>query len=59
VEEEHIPLTQGEETDTGGAKAALDRITIPPEARDRMEASPGSSLIISDEALSSETGKGT
>jgi hypothetical protein len=46
-------------TDTGGAKAALDRITIPPEALDRIEASPGSSLIISDEALSPETGKGT
>jgi hypothetical protein len=45
--------------DTDGAKAALDRITIPPEALDRIEASPGSSLIISDEALSSETGKGT
>src|SRR5262249_60582581 len=46
-------------TDTGGAKAALDRVTIPPEALDRIEASPGTSLIISDEALSSETGKGT
>jgi hypothetical protein len=46
-------------TDAGGAKAALDRITLPPEALDRIEASPGSSLIISDEALSSETGKGT
>ena len=31
----------------------------PQEALDRIEASPGSSLIISDEALSSETGKGT
>jgi hypothetical protein len=53
------PNTELSSTDTGGAKAALDRITIPPEARDRMEASPGSSLIISDEALSAETGKGT
>jgi bifunctional DNA-binding transcriptional regulator/antitoxin component of YhaV-PrlF toxin-antitoxin module len=53
------PNTELSSTDTGGAKAALDRITIPQEARDRMEASPGSSLIISDEALSSETGKGT
>ena len=45
----------------GGAKAALDRITIPQDALDRIEgmASPRSSLIISDEALSSETGKGT
>jgi hypothetical protein len=53
------PNTELSSTDTGGAKAALDRITIPPEALDRIEASPGSSLIISDEALSSETGKGT
>jgi hypothetical protein len=47
--------------DAGGAKAALDRITIPQDALDRIEgmASPRSSLIISDEALSSETGKGT
>jgi L,D-transpeptidase-like protein len=47
--------------DAGGAKVALDRITIPQEVLDRIEgmASPRSSLIISDEALSSETGKGT
>jgi hypothetical protein len=49
------PNTELASPDTGGAKTALDRITIPQEA----EASPGSSLIISDEALSSETGKGT
>jgi hypothetical protein len=44
-----------------GAKAALDRIAIPQDALDRIAgmASPRSSLIISDEALSSETGKGT
>src|SRR6266404_1182548 len=48
-------------TDPGGAKAALDRITIPQDALDRIAgiASPRSSLIISDEALSSETGKNT
>jgi hypothetical protein len=48
-------------TDVGDAKAALDRITIPQDALDRIEgmAFPGSSLIISDETLSSETGKGT
>ena len=45
--------------DDGGANSALDRITIPPDVLDRIEASTGSSLIISDEALSSETGKGT
>jgi hypothetical protein len=49
------------ETGQGGAKAALDRIAIPQDALDRIAgiASPRSSLIISDEALSSETGKGT
>jgi hypothetical protein len=43
------------------AKAALDRITIPPEAMDRITevVSPGSALIISDEPMSKETGKGT
>jgi L,D-transpeptidase catalytic domain len=45
----------------GSAKEALDRITIPQDALDRIAgmASPRSSLIISDEGLSSETGKGT
>ena len=49
------------ETDPGGAKAALDRIAIPQDALDRIAgiASPRSSLIISDEALSPETGKDT
>jgi hypothetical protein len=48
-------------TDTGSAKAALDRIVIPQDDLDRIAgmASPRSSLIISDEALSAETGKGT
>jgi hypothetical protein len=42
-------------------KTALDRIVIPQDALDGIAgmASPRSSLIISDEALSSETGKGT
>jgi hypothetical protein len=46
---------------TSAAKSALDRIVIPPEVLDRIAptASPRSSLIISDEALSPETGKGT
>ena len=49
------------ETDPGSAKAALDRIAIPQDILDRIAgiAYPRSSLIISDEALSSETGKGT
>jgi hypothetical protein len=47
-------------TDPGGAKTALDRIVIPPEALDRIAGfAPRSSLIITDEALSSETGHGT
>ena len=48
-------------TDPSGAIAALDRITIPQDALDHIAemAFPRSSLIISDEPLSSETGKDT
>jgi hypothetical protein len=48
-------------SDPGAAKAALDRITIPQDVLDRIAgiASPRSSLIVSDEELSSETGKDT
>jgi hypothetical protein len=47
--------------DATDAKGALDRIVIPQQELDRIApmASPRSSLIISDEALSRETGKGT
>ena len=47
--------------DPADAKSALDRIVIPQDVLDRIAptASPRSSLIISDEALSRETGKGT
>jgi hypothetical protein len=47
--------------ESAGARAALDRIDIPQEALDRIagKASPRSSLIISDEPLSSETGNET
>jgi L,D-transpeptidase-like protein len=47
--------------DASAAKAALDRLSIPQEAIDRIAevVSPGSALIVSDEALSKETGKGT
>jgi hypothetical protein len=47
--------------DAAGAKSALDRITIPQDVLDRIAptASVRSSIIISDEALSPETGKGT
>ena len=47
-------------TDTDSAKAALDRIVIPQDALDRIvSVAPRSSLIVTDEALSSETGEGT
>jgi hypothetical protein len=47
-------------TDPDSAKAALDRIVIPQDALDRIAGmAPRSSLIVTDEALSPETGKGT
>ncbi len=48
-------------TDAKAAKTALERISIPEDtvARIREVVSPGSAVIISDEALSSETGKAT
>jgi hypothetical protein len=47
--------------DTGAAGAALDRVTIPQEVKDRFSQSSwlGSSLIISDEDLNKETGPAT
>jgi hypothetical protein len=46
--------------DDDSAKSALDRIVIPQEVLDRIAViAPRSSLIVTDEALSSETGKGT
>ena len=46
--------------DPGSAKSALDRIVIPVDVLDRIAGiAPGSSLIVTDEGLSSETGKGT
>ncbi|MGB6539680.1 MAG: L,D-transpeptidase family protein [Xanthobacteraceae bacterium] len=62
----HRPEVHGgrvEQTSTNSpsAKAALDRVVIPQDTFDRVAemVSPRSSLIISDEALSSETGRGT
>jgi hypothetical protein len=48
-------------TDQNSPEAALDRIVIPPETAERIAAmiSPRSSVIISDEGLSSETGRHT
>jgi L,D-transpeptidase-like protein len=47
--------------DPDSAKAALDRIAIPRDALDRIAGmvSPRSSLIISDEEMSADTGKAT
>jgi L,D-transpeptidase-like protein len=46
--------------DPDNTKAALDRIVIPQDVLDRIAGiAVGSSLIVTDEALSSETGKGT
>jgi multidrug efflux pump subunit AcrA (membrane-fusion protein) len=47
-------------TEASTARSALDRIVIPPDVLDRIVAiAPRSSLIVTDEALSSETGSGT
>jgi L,D-transpeptidase catalytic domain len=47
-------------TDPDSAKAALGRIAIPQDVLDRIgNITPRSSLIVTDETLSSETGKGT
>jgi hypothetical protein len=47
-------------TEPAGAQSALDRIVIPQDALDRIAGiAPRTSLIVTDEALSSETGKGT
>jgi lipoprotein-anchoring transpeptidase ErfK/SrfK len=48
-------------SDPAAAKAALDRISIPQEVVERVNEvlSPGSSVIVSDEGPSRETGKGT
>jgi len=55
------PPAPPHETDVPAAKAALDRLTVPQEALDQISAVvlPGSSLIITDEAPSIETGKDT
>jgi hypothetical protein len=57
----NVPDAEPPPADASGAKAALDRIAIPAEAVDRIAGiiSPRSSVIVSDEALSPETGKGT
>lgn len=57
----NAPRPDVRSTDTGAAQSALDRITIPEDALERISAviSPGSALIVSDEPLSRETGPAT
>lgn len=53
---------EAQPADVAGAKRAMQRLVIPQEALDRISSGallPGSSLIISDEGTSSETGKDT
>ena len=62
--QKHLAAVSGPQpgaTDTAVAKAALDRISIPNEALERISAlvSPGSAMIVSDEPLSRETGPAT
>jgi hypothetical protein len=56
-----VPDVEPAPDDAGGAKAALDRIAIPADVADRIAGivSPRSSVVVSDEALSPETGKQT
>ncbi len=56
-----VKNSEPQPTDIAKAAAALDRITIPPEAVARISelVLPGSSLIVSDEEASKETGKQT
>ncbi|WP_424631867.1 L,D-transpeptidase [Bradyrhizobium sp. SYSU BS000235] len=55
VTEERAPLPASSPSE------ALDRLTIPPEAMERIAAAlaPGGSLIVSDQGLGQETGRGT
>lgn len=48
-------------TEAAGARAALDRVTIPAEVNARISEAlwPGSSIIVSDEGISKETGEAT
>ncbi len=59
--EERGPRRRCGPSDVAGAKAALDRIAIPKDTLERISevVLPGSSLIVSDEGASIETGKDT
>jgi lipoprotein-anchoring transpeptidase ErfK/SrfK len=54
-------VTAPEPTKTSTAAEALERVTIPQDALDRIQSlmAPGASLTIADQGLGGETGKGT
>lgn len=60
-QEGHAKTKEPTPTDPVRAGAALDRITVPPEVRARISEAlwPGSSIIVSDEEQSKETGEST
>jgi lipoprotein-anchoring transpeptidase ErfK/SrfK len=57
----HVEPVAAPTTPASNASEALGRVTIPPDALERISElmSPGASLIISDKGLGPETGKGT
>ena len=61
VKGKHVEPAAAPFVPASNASEALDRVTIPPEALQRISElmSPGASLIISDKGLGGETGKGT
>ena len=56
-----ISMAASEAGSPASAAGALDRVAIPQDARDQISEllSPGASLIISDQGLGPDTGKGT
>ena len=60
-ERRKMPVAKSAPQAVSTAAEALDRITLPPEAIEQISAllSPGASLIVSDNALSDETGVDT
>jgi len=56
-----VPAAEAAPADVANAQAALARIAVTPEARERISSVllPGASLIVSDEGMHSETGKDT
>jgi lipoprotein-anchoring transpeptidase ErfK/SrfK len=61
VKGKHVEPAAAPFVPASNATEALDRVTIPPDALQRISElmSPGASLIISDKGLGGETGKGT